>query len=756
MKLSLSMIVKSNEGKLLDTALKSISKYVDEIVIVTEAKGLETVCKKYGAKLYFRKWDDNFSNQRNFAFEKCTGDWVLWIDSDDSVKNPQKIRKLLEMCGPEVMAIVANYVYQRDKAGNVLIEHWRERIVRNHSGFKWTGALHETLMNESNPPMVRTQDFEIIHDLHDEDNAKTIRNLQILEKEVAESIGNREKKYEEIDPRLLYYLGVTYKSLGMREEAEEILRKFVNMSGWDQHRFGAYLDLVDIALEFNAKKPAQDYALMAIGEFPQFPDGYFMAGKVATYFMDYKKGAEWLRTGFSKEKATGDWVLVGREQKAFLDMAICLMNLNDFKESRVYLDKLAKLNPKDKQVKVLIKENQKLLDIRKVADAFLTIFQKATKKERVKLLEAAPKELQDTPALIEMRKMTLGPTKWGERSVVLYCGSSWEDWSPSIVTSGIGGSEEAVINMALELKRLGWDITVFNSCGTDAGMHDGVMYKDYLEFNYDDEFNILIGWRYPGFFNRKFNARKTYLWMHDTQNPAAFTEVVLGNLDKVILLSKYHRSLFPTIPEEKVLYSANGILPEQFKGEEPRKRHKLIYSSCPSRGLEVLVDIWPEIKEKYKDAELDIYYGFENFIKGNENNPSKMKWMDELQQKMRQSGINYHGRIGHLELAREMMKSDIWAYPCVFPEISCITAMKAMCSGAMPVTIPYGAVGETLHGFGYQTKSTDIMKEETREEYKELLLRAMGEKYDRYKMMEYGKTLTWEKVAENWSNDFLG
>jgi glycosyltransferase involved in cell wall biosynthesis len=177
----------------------------------------------------------------------------------------------------------------------------------------------------------------------------------------------------------------------------------------------------------------------------------------------------------------------------------------------------------------------------------------------------------------------------------------------------------------------------------------------------------------------------------------------------------------------------------------------MVYSSCPSRGLELLLDMWSEIKEKYKDAELNVYYGFDNYIRGNREYPNRMRWVEMMQEKLKQPGIKFHGRVGHLEIAKAMKEADIWAYPCIFPEISCITAMKAQIGGAVPVVIPTAAVDETVK-FGYKTKLTDL-GEENREEYKQLLLKALGEKHDRNEMIEYGKTLTWARVAEQWTLD---
>lgn len=81
-------VVTLNEEKRLAKTLKALSKVADEIVVVDSGSTDKTreIAEKYGAKFLFNKWK-NISNQKNFAQNKCTNDWVLSVDADEVLSN---------------------------------------------------------------------------------------------------------------------------------------------------------------------------------------------------------------------------------------------------------------------------------------------------------------------------------------------------------------------------------------------------------------------------------------------------------------------------------------------------------------------------------------------------------------------------------------------------------------------------------------------------------------------------------------------
>lgn len=194
---------------------------------------------------------------------------------------------------------------------------------------------------------------------------------------------------------------------------------------------------------------------------------------------------------------------------------------------------------------------------------------------------------------------------------------------------------------------------------------------------------------------------------------------------------------------------------ESVEGSSMRN-HKLCYLSSYDRGLEHLLIMWPEIKKKYKDATLDICYGWDTFDAMLANNAERQQWKSMMVTYMTQPDITHHGRIGKAELTKLRQSCGILAYPSNFYEIFCITVIEAQLDGCVPVTTGIGALAET-NETGIIV-SGDINEEGTQQEYLKELLALMGDEDRRKKMsvkgMEWAKKFSWEKIAKLWSDEF--
>ena len=194
MKLSVAMIVK-NEAVMLADCLKSV-KDADEIVVVDTGSKDKTIAiaMDHGTRVFTDyKWNDNFAEARNHALSKCTGDWVLTIDADDTLE-PGGIQKMRDIIAkyPKEFCFGVHY-----RAVSGAHSHKIPVLYRKCKEVYWKGAIHNHLSVASNYDVDTTIHFGY-SPAHKLDPHRAFR---ILKKEVE---ANRTA------PRNMYYLAREY------------------------------------------------------------------------------------------------------------------------------------------------------------------------------------------------------------------------------------------------------------------------------------------------------------------------------------------------------------------------------------------------------------------------------------------------------------------------------------------------------------------------------------------------------------------
>lgn len=783
----LAMIVKAtdDEAPLLARALASVAGHVDAIYVnlnhrrgETPSSKVRTVCEQYDAKIFVTEWKDNFADARNFIYKKVPKkyDWLFWIDSDDIVDRPEKLRDTTAAVSPNVSGVYALYDYAHDDYGNVTYAHQVLRLTRNNGAYAWKSSfddgevsVHETLQEFRTVTNVRTEDFKVVHKSNPERGQRSLkRNVELLE-----GMYNRMSQKGNVDPRILFYLATHYFEAAhdtdheLLGESETLLMEYMGKSGWAEERSEAW---VYLGLIFRLQG-RDDAARQAFGhsilENPANPKPYVELGDLEFREKRYLASEEWLLTAIAKKLPTTTSVLMPMENqfRAYLLLAQTYINMGfgKLKEAKEYIDRALKLRPTDPDAK----NAQELIEnLKEVRDNTKAVMRLARKYETDKttdriseLLNIIPDDMQDNPAVIKLRMQYTKPKVWPKKSVVIFCGNSAEGlWGPwQLNEDGMGGSEEAVIHMSNQLTSMGYEVVVYATPGDRAGDYAGVAWKQYWEFNPKDTFDVVVAWRMPWFFDADIKARKKYLWLHDVMDKTEFTRERLKKIDKCLFVSQYHADLYrDTVPDDKRFVSGNGIEPRDFAkydGKFERDPHRLIYTSSHLRGLEILYDIWPDVKKEVPDATLDAYYGWKTFDEGNRNNPERMAWKAKMVRLAEElDGVIDHGRLGQDDLNKEYTKSGIFAYPCWFPEVYCISLIKAQAAGCYPITSDF-AVLKDFNTTGVQVHYDPKKLDEFKEAYKKELINALKSHSTRSDKTIREK-FSWEKTAEGWVSLF--
>jgi glycosyltransferase involved in cell wall biosynthesis len=306
-------------------------------------------------------------------------------------------------------------------------------------------------------------------------------------------------------------------------------------------------------------------------------------------------------------------------------------------------------------------------------------------------------------------------------------------------------------------------------------MVDGV---EFIRFNRvldpeQIECDVFISSRDKNAIVLKPKARMKALWVHDIHcGDDPYSRMT--KYDKILCLTEWHKqcvlTFYPYMDKKKITVTRNGIDPERFKPEtsfmEIMKGKdwppSFCYSSSPDRGLELLLRMWPEVREICSGGTLHVCYGFSTWkamVKGKPVQEQRVAWFEERLDKLKNEGVIYHGRINQTELAQLQMKSALWLYPTDFKETSCITAMENQAAGAVPVTTALAALNETVgtaRGVLVKPYSTeprykvDFLKE---------VKRLVEDGDTRYRLAQFGRehalaNLTWDGVAAQWEQIF--
>lgn len=227
---SLCMIVK-NEEDVLERCLESAANLVDEIVIVDTGSTDRTreVAQRFTHRVYDFIWTNDFAAARNYAFTLAEKDYCMWLDADDVLlaEDQAALQELKETMDPDVCVVMAKYNTGFDEAGNVTFSYFRERLIKNHAGMRWEGAVHEAIVPTGR---VIYSEFAVTHrKLHPSDPD---RNLRIYESLLAQGA--------ELEPRQQFYYGRELYYHHRYEESVRVFERFLDEGqGWLENNIDA-------------------------------------------------------------------------------------------------------------------------------------------------------------------------------------------------------------------------------------------------------------------------------------------------------------------------------------------------------------------------------------------------------------------------------------------------------------------------------------------------------------------------------------
>lgn len=784
-KLSLAMIVRNAE-ETIRPCLLSVVEAVDEVVIVDTGSTDRTIEAIHSVAPHTKliTWDDpnkeptrgwisDFAYARNLSFANCTGDAIIWLDADDVLEHKRQdvdpasslrslVTEFFDRRNPAGDFIEMAYDYKRDEYENTLVNVPRYRIVRR-GYFDWVWPVHEDLRPCRFVNMVSWNGGEqyVLHRKRDKDErASAERNLWIMEQYL--------HKGGQMNQRLWSNMAGSYLALGAYKQAiacyDEALR--------DRSESEAtYLDHMRRGDTF--KKMGDIDAAMTDFQrgsmlYPMRRHPYIALAECAADSGDADRAIAFADVAESLKA----------NEEGFVQMTTALEAVPLYSKARAYMMQgrygqardaflaLANRFPGASDLRNHMQMVEGLMDRNNRYQSLMNASTMMVEPLRSRLLAAAPKDLWTMPEIAAARR----PPRPKKKPVVaFYCGAALDPWGPASIAQGIGGSEEAVILLSREFVAAGWHVEVYAYPPSDQATVDehGVIWLPYGAFNPEEGCDLFIGWRqyrHGAAFHQGLNksAKQSWLWLHDTITPEHFDDSWMSKVDVVLCLSESHAADLPERYRGKLVLTANGLNRDYFQdGSNDGK--SFIYASSPDRGLVPLLEEWPAIHKAIPGSRLHVFYGFnKHYFAAMREAPHLRVVKAQVEELAKAHGVLWHGMVGQDVLANAFANCGFWLYPCIWKETSCITAMKAMAMGAIPITsrYPASALPETCGPFDLGPPAGEGMISTNpawRAAWRAAVIEAAtnGHERNRADMKAWArKAYSWKAVAKQWTDLF--
>ena len=337
---------------------------------------------------------------------------------------------------------------------------------------------------------------------------------------------------------------------------------------------------------------------------------------------------------------------------------------------------------------------------------------------------------------------------------------------------GVTGSESSMMFLARESALRNHRVVVYLPTEEET-VHQGVTYLDYTRayprLRETEGADVVVSWLTSDHLVR---CRPDQLRVHSIQindwRLCSAWEPNMGHVDVFVCVTKAHQGwLWKAFahPEgtERVEIVPNGVDLSRFAIKLPRKERRLVYCSSPDRGLHWMLYLWPDIRTAYPDAELHVYYEIKQWVEGAYRDMTEIgqraRYVADKLRKLEGHGVILHGAVSPVQLAKDLLQSDLMTYPLdpvSSTEGFSVSTMEACAAGCVPVVTDadafkelYSASGAVMIDRGeggaewvdeYREQVLQLLKPESRPEIeaRRELVRKFAAQYD------------WSVVGEQW------
>ena len=736
--LELVMIVK-NSGEILRKCLKENKKYIDHWTIV-DTGSTDNTCdiireelKDVPGNLYFSEFID-FSQARNKSLDLASGNCKYIIILDDSyyIHGGLELRKILQKSNDRAFRIKIGKLNNK----SIIDDYYSCRIIKTSENLRYVDRIHEYIyvydpsdISEKNIFL----DDMLTYEHRNRSMERYKKDMELLKLDMIDGTNK---------PKTLYYLAKTSYILKNYEDAVYYYELLQDLDKCHvEYVFVGYYEYACLKYYLTNNKEEFKTSLLKICIEPIFNHRAEPLFKLATIF-----------------KEEGDIIKAEK----------CIDNIINFSKPEVYTIMESDIYQYSipflyVEIKLILKKYDQCIDKLK--------FLLENYPQNIELLNIKYQLCQrpDGTNTNDISSIELSYNK----TIVIHITSIVFFNPKTLISEGnvsISGSEFMAIFLSKELVKLGYRIFIFGNFENKEldinyeCVHENIQYIDHKYINefllkYKVDYYIVSRFaKYLLYYN---NIKNVYLWVHDvlfkTINSSLYLQTHKEKFKKIISVSNWQKHILLQefkLPENLITTSRNAIIPNRFLKNIEKIPYRFVYISGPERGLNGLLYLIPKIKDKYPLTTLYIF--------------ADKKLIDDKDLEIIEKSdyIFLDSRKSPEEIAIELMKSDIFLYPCIFKETYCISVVEAMAAKCLIASTNLAALNEIISNRGITVNVDKETAEDTKDnlylKFDELLKKLFfvmerKELKERYikNAYEWAIKQTFESLALEWIENIL-
>lgn len=351
-KLSVCIIAK-NEEKMIEDCIRSVANIATEIILIDTGSSDNTIriAQNYNCKVFNYNWNNDFAQARNIGLSKAIYPFILSIDADERLSNPDEVVNVLKKSKDTTGGWLIEVISDATRPDGAVDTYKNKllRLFRNHQKIRFSGIIHEQILNSivNLGLQIENTDINIIHLGYAYSNdlmkAKQLRNVELLKIAL---LNEPENAY--------YYFNIakTYIALNNNELAEYNIQRALEFSKTDAItrpqalNYGAVIAFhnnnIELAIQ-RAKEslnivPVQVFASFILGE---IYDALNQLDLAYNYYVDIKKAIS--NQNFINQ-IVGDYYLP--LDILHFKIGKCLIAMKKYELAELEFDRGLNINPK--------------------------------------------------------------------------------------------------------------------------------------------------------------------------------------------------------------------------------------------------------------------------------------------------------------------------------------------------------------------------------------------------------------------------